>query len=60
MGGSEVERVRVDVAVGIFLALSGIAIYLLFGDGTYGTACAGVGLIFVARAVARIRLYATE
>lgn len=60
MTGSGVQRIQVDVAVGVFLVLSGITIYLLFGDETYGTACAGVGLVFVARAIARIRLHATD
>lgn len=58
MGGSEVKRIHVDVAVGVFLIFSGITIYLLFNDETYGIACAGVGLVFLARAIVRIRLHA--
>lgn len=60
MGGSEIDRMRVDVAVGIFLVLSGSLIYLLFGDGAYGAACAGVGVVFIARSLVRAQLFGTE
>lgn len=60
MGGAELQQMQVDAAAGVFLILSGIAIYLLFGDAAYGTACAGVGVVFLARATVRGRMDVSE
>lgn len=60
MGSFEVQQVQADVAVGVFLLVAGITIYLLFGDRTYGTACVGVGLIFIARAMAKVWLFSVD
>ncbi|WP_280535948.1 hypothetical protein [Halopenitus sp. POP-27] len=56
MAHSAVEGIQADVAVGVFLVLSAIAI-MVIGDRTYALACFGVGLLFLARALTRAWFY---
>lgn len=59
MAHSAVEGIQADIVVGIFLMLSGIVIVFL-GNWTFALACAGVGLLFLARALTRAWLFEAE
>jgi len=57
MDENEARRIRVNLTVGLFLIGSGATIRLAFADSVYGPLCLGVGVLFLAKSLAGIRLY---
>lgn len=57
MDTNEARAIRVDFIIGLFLIVSGVAIQVVIADTVYGLLCAGVGVVFIAKSLARIRLF---
>lgn len=56
MDGDETRKIQVNFTVGLFLIGSGAAIHFIIPDTMYGSLCLGVGILFLAKSLAGIRL----
>lgn len=56
MDTSEARRIRVNFGIGLFLVVSGIGMQIVIDETVYGLLCLGVGVLFLAKSLARIRL----
>lgn len=60
MNPTKYRQARVNTAVGLFLVLSAIGIYLFLDDSTYAVACFIVGMVIFARAISDVRIASEE
>lgn len=57
MDMNEARRIQINFSIGLFLIVSGAAIQVVITDTAYGLLCLGIGVVFLAKSLAEIRLY---
>lgn len=60
MDSPDARRLEINAFAGMFLAASGVGIYLLLDDRTYATACIALGVLFVAKSIADLRAFGAD